>query len=908
MKFSVIDNFIKSEIWDGQFIEIYLETDRSVTNKIIIGNFYRPPRQTIENVTMFISDLEKIFNNFKNKRDAILTGDFNLDLLKFKEVNYINKFLESVISNGYIPKITLPTHVTQKHGSLIDNMYVKICNRFENIDAGIIINQISDHLPYFMSFNHANVIPHNNTKYIKMTTYNEEAFINFKSDLHNPLIIDQLNNILGENPDISYDKFHNILHNLTEKHFPSKYVRFNKYIHKKDKWITSGILRSIKFKDKLYALLKSTSVNDSKYENLKFNFKTYSKILKSSIRMAKINYYNHQFDMFKNDMRKTWMKINEIINKDKKKKNFPEQFLIDDKLISDKSMITNKFNQYFVEIGPKLAEKISLPKNKSFEEYLRNPVTQHFSFSLIDKDNVIRVIESLKSKFSYGHDKISNRLLKYVKHELAHPLKLIINQSFEHAIFPELLKIAKVTPLHKKNNDQIFDNYRPISVLPSVSKVFERIMYNQIYDFFSANKIFFTSQYGFRKSHSTELAALELVNRILIEMDKNRLPINIYLDLSKAFDTLDHDILMHKLSYYGFKNKSYDLLNCYLTNRKQYVEINGTTSKLLNLKCGVPQGSILGPLLFIIYINDITNATTKFHPIIYADDTTLSATLNSFGNENEIAMNINNELKAISDWLKINKLSLNINKTKAMIFHSEQRNVPLPDLFIEETVIEFVNEFNFLGLTIDKHLKWKKHTDQVSKKLSKTLGVMTKLKNFLPTNVLRTIYNSLIHSYINYGIVIWGWQANNIFKLQKRAIRTVSKTNYTAHTSPLFRYLKILKLPDICALHDLKFCYKLTNNLLPPYFVSELFLIDTYAHNYNTRQSNDLRVPAVRHVFATNGMSYRYPVTFNNMNTNFKDKISTHSLTGFILYVKHKFIESYEVDCSIPNCHICKCN
>lgn len=342
-----------------------------------------------------------------------------------------------------------------------------------------------------------------------------------------------------------------------------------------------------------------------------------------------------------------------------------------------------------------------------------------------------------------------------------------------------------------------------------------------------------------------------------------------------------------------------------MTNRKQYVEINGTSSKLLNLKCGVPQGSILGPLFFIIYINDIASATDKFHPIIYADDTTLSATLNSFGNDSEIAMNINNELKTISYWLKLNKLSLNVNKTKAMVFHSEQRNVSLPKLFIDETAIEYVQEFNFLGIMIDKNLKWKKHTDIVSKKISKTLGVITKLKHFLPTNILQTIYNSLIHSYINYGIVIWGWKANNIFKLQKRAIRMITKSNFTAHTSPLFKYLNILKLPDICALHDLKFCYKIANKLLPPYFTSEKFLLDTHTHNYTTRHSKKLRIPAVSHVFATKSMSYRYPITFNEMNIAFKEKISTHSLNGFVSYVKHKLIESYESICSIPNCHIC---
>jgi hypothetical protein len=201
-------------------------------------------------------------------------------------------------------------------------------------------------------------------------------------------------------------------------------------------------------------------------------------------------------------------------------------------------------------------------------------------------------------------------------------------------IFPNKLKIAKVIPLYKKGDDSIFDIYRPISILPSISKVFERTMFNQLHEYFYKNKLYYSSQYGFREKHSTELAALELVDRITNEMDNNAIPINIYLDLSKAFDTLDHNILLNKLKYYGINGTSLELCKNYLINRKQYVIIDNIKSDEAFISTGVPQGSILGPLLFIIYMNDIIFASDIFKFIIYADDTTLFSTLKDFGPPN----------------------------------------------------------------------------------------------------------------------------------------------------------------------------------------------------------------------------------------------------------------------------------
>ena len=269
-------------------------------------------------------------------------------------------------------------------------------------------------------------------------------------------------------------------------------------------------------------------------------------------------------------------------------------------------------------------------------------------------------------------------------------------------IFPDKLKIAKVIPIYKKGD------YRPMSLLPSIFKVFEKVIFKQLYSYFENEKIFNAGQYGFKSGHSTELAVLEIIDRITIDMDNGKIPINIYLDLSKAFDTLDHSI--DKLKHYGICHKSISLLKSYLSHRKQYVTWNDIDSQYNSINTGVPQGSILGPLLFIIYINDFSKASELFDFIMYADDTTLMSVLNAFGINKD--MKLNDELHKVSEWLLVNRLSLNTDKTKCMIFHQCNKIVEIPNVKINNVEIECVNNFNLLGININKNLNWKHHTDK----------------------------------------------------------------------------------------------------------------------------------------------------------------------------------------------------
>ena len=650
----------------------------------------------------------------------------------------------------------------------------------------------------------------------------------------------------------------------------------------------------------------------SEYERLKHNLKLYNGYLNQCIRTAKKQFYHNEFSKYKNDVRKTWDTLKEIINKKTFKSDFPSCFVHDGAEITGAKTIADKFNEYFTEIGPKLARSIDTTNKKPFNSYLTAPCAASFNFDYTNPDDIEKIIRNLRPKSSSGYDNISTKLLKEIEHVISRPLSIIVNQSLCTGIFPEKLKIAKVIPLYKKDDNKSFGNYRPISLLSSISKIFERVAFNQLYTYLTSNDLLYESQYGFRKHHSTELAALEFTDRIKKEMDAKKIPFSIFLDLSKAFDTLDHSVLLSKLQFYGIRDTALNWFKSYLSNRTQYVDCDGISSSIRVIETGVPQGSILGPLLFIIYMNDIHTVSDNLNFILYADDTTLSSPMCSFssgcdGDVERVSILINLELNKIADWLAVNKLSLNVQKTKLMIFHYRQRILTendIPRLMINNAIIERVTEFNFLGLTVNEYMNWNSHTQKIANKISRTLGVMNRLKRYLPFSAMKLMYDSLILSHLQFGITNWGFEWERISKLQKRALRIMTNSRYNAHTEPLFKQLTLLKVKDIFDVQCLKFWYKFVNNKLPKYF-RDMFKFNHELHDIVTRNHDCLHLYPTRTSGARNVLRHHIPELLTKFPQYLIDRIKTHCIYSFAHQIKCYLVDLYSYACNDINCYVC---
>lgn len=791
-------------------------------NIYIIG-VYRPPRANdifFDNLTNFIIH---VFNNNYNKQ-LIVLGDFNINMAQKGEIQ--NRLITVMSSFGLKQKIKSFTREVGGSKSMIDLIFTNINS--QEFQSSILITALSDH--------HGQEILLKTTKQVNNFLYKDKKMINPKN-------IDRFKKLLQNEYWFSiYDKdktmdekyicFNNILKTHFDNAFPMKKVKLKSSCSYKIHFPTKVLEIRKKLKQLFIASKDLLPLHP-----LKDLYKERKRQYKQLIREEKSRFVQKQLSNSKNPSKSIWNIVNKHRNFKHNQEDIVNEFSKDQSYHTDPKILANKFNEHYINIGNNNNLKNS---NVCSVKDLKSSLANSMFIQGTTELEIIKIIKTLKSSNTCGFDEISMTLLKAICFEITSPLTYLINNSIESGIFPVLLKTSTIKPIYKSGNKDEEKNYRPIAILSSISKVFEKVILDNLSSFLEQNKILPRNQFGFRKKLSTTQAMFELTHNIVSALDNNNKILALFFDLQKAFDMVPHEELLQKLELIGIRGLALNWFRSYLTERVQRVELtysNNTTclqkkiySTELQIKTGVPQGSNIGPILFIIYLYDL-KINSDSNVYLFADDTAITVMDKNYKNLQEKTCIDSNLLV---NWFNDNGFKLNPSKTKLINFTITKtyhcKN--LLEITIEQEKIVEDEIVTYLGLKIDKHLKFKQHIQYISKKLSKALFLIRRLSYFCSEEVLLQIYHSLFIAQAKYGISIWGRSSSlkSLFVLQKAAIRTIFKLKKQESCKQIFREKNILTLPCIYIFHTVNFARE-----NPKYFTSES---SPSNQHYNIRPNN----------------------------------------------------------------------